>query len=110
MLRPIPFQQLSSHWQGLSTSSSDQQSDTASARLLVCRERFPGGEPLLQVLLSHLKVKGASTELLSTATNQPTLPLPLGLFVGPEGGFTSAELEGMAELNKTFHFVTLGDR
>ena len=70
----------------------------------------------MQVLLSHLKVKGASTELLSTATNQPTLPLllplplPLGLFVGPEGGFTSAELEGMAELNKTFHFVTLGDR
>ena len=62
----------------------------------------------MQVLLSHLKVKGASTELLSTATNQPTLPL--GLFVGPEGGFTSAELEGMAELNETFHFVTLGDR
>ena len=64
----------------------------------------------MQVLLSHLKVKGASTELLSTATNQPTLPPPLGLFVGPEGGFTSAELEGMAELNETFHFVTLGDR
>jgi 16S rRNA U1498 N3-methylase RsmE len=66
-------------------------------QLLVCRERFVGGESLLQVLLTRLP---------------PSLPpvgaTAVGLLVGPEGGFTQEELTYLAQ-GEGFRFVTLGD-
>ena len=116
VMKPISFQQLATHWQALSSSSSGggqqmqkQQSDSVSSKLLVCRERFPGGEPLLQVLLGS-KDKEEAAGPSSPAPSPSLSEGPMGLFVGPEGGFTAVELENMAELSKAFHFVTLGDR
>jgi hypothetical protein len=36
--------------------------------------------------------------------------LIIGIFVGPEGGFTTGELESMEKEREAFSFVTLGDR
>ena len=93
-------------------STSGQQSGLKLPRLLVCRERFPGGEPLLQVLLAAPSAD--STSKTGTETTFASLSKldrqPLGIFVGPEGGFTETEVANMAELSQTFQFVTLGDR
>jgi hypothetical protein len=145
-------------------------------RLLVCRERFHGGEPILNMLLNHMyldNIKKSDGDfspekntLLSTArensiysdeieyvrsTSFSTLSIPsigsnyiymnvciciyiktylhiyiyvyryvciyiytcvliIGIFVGPEGGFTTGELESMEKEREAFSFVTLGDR
>jgi hypothetical protein len=34
----------------------------------------------------------------------------VGIFIGPEGGFTAAELEIMEKEKEAFSFVSLGDR
>jgi 16S rRNA U1498 N3-methylase RsmE len=34
----------------------------------------------------------------------------IGVFIGPEGGFTAAELESMEREKEVFSFVSLGDR
>ena len=116
LLKSISFDDLSSHWSMMSkidaASASGQQSGLKLSRLLVCRERFPGGEPLLQVLLAASSADSTSkmnTEI-TLASSFKLDRQPLGIFVGPEGGFTETEVANMAELSQTFQFVTLGDR
>jgi hypothetical protein len=78
-------------------SSTPDRHGPDDHQLLVCRERFIGGESLLQVLLTRLP---------------PSLPsvgaTAVGLLVGPEGGFTQEELTYLAQ-GEGFRFVTLGD-
>ena len=62
--------------------------------LLVCRERYQGGVPLLSFL----------NQLSSSKSSFKTL----GLLVGPEGGFTQEEFETMSKC-KSVKFVSLGD-
>ena len=92
--------------------ASGQQTGLKLSRLLVCRERFPGGEPLLQVLLAARSADSTSemdTEIALASSFKLDRQI-LGIFVGPEGGFTETEVANMAELSQTFQFVTLGDR
>jgi 16S rRNA (uracil1498-N3)-methyltransferase len=64
--------------------------------ILVCRERYQGGIPILS-LLNQLQSSSSSS-----------LPKYMGLLVGPEGGFTQEEFDKMS-LFKSVKFVSLGD-
>ena len=90
---PVAWKQLPTHWGAAQRGP-----------LLVCRERYLGGETLLQVLLGGLPAP-------TTALASPTPPneAAIGLFVGPEGGFTQDELASMTGDSQAFRFVTLGD-
>lgn len=116
LLKSISFEDLSSHWSMLSNAdiagASGQQSGLKLTRLLVCRERFPGGEPLLQVLLAATSIESKSKmdAEITLASSFKLNRQPLGIFVGPEGGFTETEVANMAVRSQTFQFVTLGDR
>ena len=108
VIKAIPFQQLAAQWGAVASSAAQGTKGLEALRLLVCRERFPGGEPLLQALLasSASSAEPSSGVVYPWGTGCP----PVGVFVGPEGGFTAAELETMETLRETFRFVTLGDR
>lgn len=125
LLESVSFQQLSTHWgSSLYRSESDplvgsdeslrsdisQESSSSALRLLVCRERYKGGEPLLRVLLSANLMRAMDPLVEAAPRNSVAIRGPVGIFVGPEGGFTSAELDSLAGLPETFQFVTLGDR
>lgn len=125
LLESVSFPQLSTHWRSaLHRSESDPPlgneecppSDTSveeassASRLLVCRERFKGGEPLLRVLLDANSKPAKDTLVKATSRYSGAMRGPVGIFVGPEGGFTSAELDSLAGLPEIFQFVTLGDR
>jgi 16S rRNA U1498 N3-methylase RsmE len=130
LLESVSFQQLSAHW-GSALYRSDTESDPrvlnggegesprsqmteesalSASRLLVCRERFKGGEPLLRVLLDTNSKLATDPRVKVTPENLLAMRGPVGIFVGPEGGFTAAELDTLAGLPETFQFVTLGDR
>ena len=126
LVETISFEEIQSHWtahqkkyrdnleknSGISIDTSDKN----VPRLLVCRERFLGGISLLQVLLNSadiLPVKTIKSESLQEIVPGPSnkmMTSPIGIFVGPEGGFTVLELERMGDLKDSFQFVTLGDR
>lgn len=116
VMKSISIQELSNHWSMLTngaTVARKPSSGPTLSRLLVCRERFPGGEPLLQTLLaaSSIDLKSEIDKEASLASSEYELNRhPIGVFIGPEGGFTATEIESMAALSKIFHFVTLGDR
>jgi 16S rRNA U1498 N3-methylase RsmE len=132
LLESVSFQQLSAHWgSGLYRSESEsdprvlwggegeresprshltEERALSTSRLLVCRERFKGGEPLLRVLLSANSKLATDSPVKVTPKNSVAMRGAVGIFVGPEGGFTSAELDSLAGLPETFQFVTLGDR
>ena len=76
---PLSLSSLITEWEG-----------RAKGSLLVCRERSSSSDPLLSTLLAG---SGASA--------------PLGLLVGPEGGFTDFEFEEM-EKSPSVRFVSLG--
>lgn len=121
----VSFQQLSTHWgsamyrsdevlvQGNEEASQSvtlEEKSRSASRLLVCRERFLGGEPLLHVLLTaNSKLIGDRLDRVKSKIAS-AIGGPVGIFVGPEGGFTSSELDSLAGLPETFQFVTLGDR
>jgi 16S rRNA (uracil1498-N3)-methyltransferase len=92
----VSWKQLPAHWGAAQRGP-----------LLVCRERFVGGDTLLQVLLE----KGGRGVPLPPAAAASCAPSDavIGLFVGPEGGFTQDEVAFMAKDSETFRFVTLGD-
>ena len=67
---------------------------------------------MLQVLLAATSIESKSkmdTEI-TLASSFKLNRQPLGIFVGPEGGFTETEVANMAVRSQTFQFVTLGDR
>ena len=131
----VDFQQIPSYWEsllhvidskrteGINTNKADSDLKMAikMRRLLVCRERFAGGNPLLQTLLSVIEppprplltqIPDASSleHLNSWPSELVGSRTPVQIFVGPEGGFTAQELQTMSDMSTTFHFVTLGDR
>jgi 16S rRNA (uracil1498-N3)-methyltransferase len=73
-----------------------KSSDNNNNILLVCRERYQGGIPLLSFL-----------NQLSSSSSQSSLKA-IGLLVGPEGGFTQEEFEKMSKC-KSVKFISLGD-
>ena len=138
MVSNVPLAQVASHWlasleslelstiessaRGVSTpgredrpGSDGQGSQTVresrEGQLLVCRERFIGGESLLQVLLGRHSPQSTSS-VDTTAVRSPPSSVGttvVGLLIGPEGGFTQDELAYLARAQDTFRFVTLGD-
>ena len=126
LVETVSFEQIQSHWtahqkkfrDNLEKSSgiSIDTSDKNLPRLLVCRERFLGGISLLQVLLDSTEIlpdkrtKSESMQEIVPVPLNKMMTSPIGIFIGPEGGFTVLELERMRELKDSFQFVTLGDR
>ena len=126
----VDFQQIPIYWEsllhrieGINTNKVDRDLKMAikMRRLLVCRERFAGGNSLLQTLLNV--IEPSPRPMLTQMPEAPSLDhlnswpselvgsrTPVQLFVGPEGGFTAQELQTMSDMSTTFHFVTLGDR
>jgi 16S rRNA U1498 N3-methylase RsmE len=133
----VDFQQISSHWEallhridldlkqaeGVTANIADSSLEKAMKmrRLLVCRERFAGGNSLLQTLLNANELPFTPTQMQLPGTDslqqeslrtskRGTARAPVHMFVGPEGGFTALELQTMSDMSSTFRFVTLGDR
>lgn len=106
MTSNIALGQVAGHWlesvQSIKSSTAASSADDreqGTRQLLVCRERFAGGETLLQVLLNR-QSQQSSSSVESTV---------VGLLVGPEGGFTKEELAYMDQEKDSFRFVTLGE-
>ena len=131
----VDFQQIPSHWksllhridskriEGINTNKagSDLEMAIKMRRLLVCRERFAGGNSLLQTLLNVIEPsprpmltqmpEASSLEHLNSWPSELVgSRTSVQIFVGPEGGFTALELQTMSDMSSTFRFVTLGDR
>jgi len=83
-----------------SINNSNSNNNDDDNIILVCRERYQGGIPILS-LLNQLQSSSSSSSLSS-------LPKYMGLLVGPEGGFTQEEFDKMS-LFKSVKFVSLGD-
>ena len=109
LIESISIQNLAKHWFKNHSSSkllvrNDKSGQFTNcehdSKILVCRERFEGGKPLLSALND-----GVNLTLLDDVTN-------IGVFVGPEGGFSSEELQlmsgGLEDEKSAFQFVTLG--
>ena len=130
----VDFHQMSNHWEALlhridlkrvereitNQADSNQEKSMNMRRLFVCRERFAGGNSLLQTLLNMMEVPlqpiltqipGAnSLEQVNLWPELVDARTPVQMFVGPEGGFTALELQTMSDVSSIFRFVTLGDR
>ena len=135
LVETVDFQQMPSHWEALlhgidlkrverdatNTANSNLVKAMKMRRLLVCRERFAGGNSLLQTLLNVMEVPlqplltqiPVVNSLEQVNLRPPELVdarTPVQMFIGPEGGFTALELQTMSEMSSIFRFVTLGDR
>lgn len=127
LVETISFEHIQSHWKKHQKKFRDNieknsgilldTTDRSVPHLLVCRERFLGGISLLQVLLDAAEIIPVKETIqLESSSGKVPVPSnkmmtsPVGIFIGPEGGFTVLELERMSELKDSFQFVTLGDR
>jgi len=97
--RVVSLDAILAHWQ----KEKEKENEKERHRIFVCRERSCGqAKPLLTA------AREALSPPPSTSATGSTTSTSICIFVGPEGGFTEAEIKKMESLD-FIEFVSLGD-